>query len=946
MPAPDIVLLDWSLPAADLAARFLIDSAPAGIAIDLSDVVALVPTQQSGRRLRESLARLGAESGRGVVSPVVCTPGQFLDPGTPDVAAASEAALFFIDAFESFGGGGLTGLFPNGNPLRTFPQRLAFARSILALRAGLAEAGFDLARAADRLGADYAEAARWRDLAELEARYRQSLRAAGREDRDDARIRLARDPAPPPGIRRIVLLGVADAQPLLVEALERRAASCAISVVIFADADGRERFDSWGRPRPEAWESCVIPWEDFEGQVTLFARPAGAGRIVRGLCPSAPPDGALVVGALDRDLLPAIEGAIDDAGGRLHDPDGEPMAAHWLPLLIRAWADFLDDPTFRSAAALLRNGAVIAWLRTRVRDFSLGDALTMADRIGADHLPDSVFDAMRWSASDERPSLDRALGELLAIRESLLGGGWLAALRQFLGDVIGAFQADLDRADLTALDAVAAEAGLGLRMLESHARRFAGLATTDWLRVLCAAVGAGRIYREAGPQDVEAAGWLELPWTAEPHVILAGMNQGLVPESAASDPFLPDSLRERLGLACNRSRFARDAWCLARILAQRAGGAGRVNVLVGQSAGNGDPLRPSRLLFLCGADELPARVRRLFGDPEPPDPEPPWNAGWLLKPPIVPLKRSISVTAFAKYLDCPFRFYLEFGLGMETFEPGVSEMDARVFGTLVHAALERFARDESICDSADAAEIRDYVLASLDDEVGRGFGPNLSVSLLVQVEAARRRLGAFAIEQARQRADGWRIDRAEIAFHDLLGRDFELDGWAIRGKIDRIDRNDARGLWRVLDYKTNDTATPPRDKHVRTPASAGFAPDYARLVVSDAKGKPNDRCWANLQLPLYRHALAETGVDPGAIICAYFNLPKAAASTAVAEWAGFDGELAGSALACARGVLADLAAGAFWPPNPRPAFDGFESFFPVDPAAMVDAGGFNPHGAA
>jgi ATP-dependent helicase/nuclease subunit B len=482
-------------------------------------------------------------------------------------------------------------------------------------------------------------------------------------------------------------------------------------------------------------------------------------------------------------------------------------------------------------------------------------------------------------------------------------------------------------------------------MIESHARRFPGLAAADWLRVLGAAVGAGRIYREAGPSDVEAAGWLELPWAGEPHLILAGLNQGLVPESAASDPFLPDSLRERLRLACNRSRFARDAYYLARILAQRAGGAGRVDVLVGQSAGNGDPLRPSRLLFLCGADELPARVRRLFGDPEPPEPEPPWNPGWLLEPPRVALERAINVTAFASYLDCPFRFYLGFGLGMEPFEPGVSEMDARVFGTLVHAVLERFARDESIRDSADAAAIRDYVLAGLDDEAGRSFGPNLSVSLRVQIEAARRRLGAFAAEQARQRADGWRIERVEVAFHELLGREFALDGWTIRGKIDRIDRNAARGLWRVLDYKTNDTPAAPRDKHLRTPASTGFAPDYARLVIADSKGKPLDRCWANLQLPLYRHALAETGVDPGAIVCAYFNLPKSAALTSVAEWAGFDGALAGSALACARGVLAGVAAGAFWPPNPRPAYDRFGSFFPVDPAALVDAGGFHQTGA-
>ena len=57
------------------------------------------------------------------------------------------------------------------------------------------------------------------------------------------------------------------------------------------------------------------------------------------------------------------------------------------------------------------------------------------------------------------------------------------------------------------------------------------------------------------------------------------------------------------------------------------------------------------------------------------------------------------------------------------------------------------------------------------------------------------------------------------------------------------------------------------------------------------------RAWLDLQLPLYRRAVAaEFGA---AVECGYFNLPKAAGETAVSLWEDYPPELQAAAEDCA-----------------------------------------------
>ena len=47
-----------------------------------------------------------------------------------------------------------------------------------------------------------------------------------------------------------------------------------------------------------------------------------------------------------------------------------------------------------------------------------------------------------------------------------------------------------------------------------------------------------------------------------PALVVTGMNEGIVPSSRNSDPFLPNRLRRLLGIEDNDRRYARDAYAL------------------------------------------------------------------------------------------------------------------------------------------------------------------------------------------------------------------------------------------------------------------------------------------------------------------------------------------------------------------------------------------------
>lgn len=933
--------LDWKKPIAQVVAEFLTEQlAKAGGVLDFSGQVVIVPTREAGRRLETALLEAAEKTGAaGFFSPQVLTPDACLQllAGPAAVAPRAVALLALATVLREMPEEELARLLPKLPEQRNWEWALPLAEMLLALRAAVSDSVRfpDCAAVAGLPG--HPEAARWRDLAEVERRYRRLLERHGWVDASDHRQRVANRPVAPAEWRKVWLAGLPDPNPLLPEALVQMDAVPVVPLVA-APEKLRAGFDEWGRTQTDFWLRKKIEWEDFAAQVRLVATPMVLAEQMAALLPKGNSSGEWTsIGLLDGELESLAAAAVRRVDGTAYNPAGMPMRRHGWLVWLRLWRGFLENDEIRVAGELLRFPGMA---RLLVPESLLRDVLAQLDEVCAAHLPDRVADARRFCDPEEKhPELAKALEGLSRMREEFLGRDWRGALERWLPRLAGRMPEAFAGNEM--VWERLQEALEDLRRAEQMRPELDAIAGLD---LLLRQVDVQALTREWGEGEVPLLGWLELFWDDAPQVLLAGMNEGQVPETITADPFIPGSLREKIGLRTNDDRMARDVYQLQKILAQRAGGTGRVDVLVLQSNTQGDPVRPSRLLLQCAEEDLPERVRYLFRDPEPPRAEPGWEVGWRWTPPARKEKWSrlcekISVTSLAGYLDCPFRFYLENVLEMETFDAGRREMDALVFGTLLHDALEAFGREETLRDSEDEGAIQMFLEERLTVRVRELFGPEQPLAVLVQAEAAVNRLGVFAREQARLRREGWRIFAVEQKFDALLGGPFFLEegGVELRGKIDRVDQHPELG-WRIFDYKSSAKAANPEEAHLARAREIPWPPEYARAEVMNAKGGLEPRVWRSLQLPLY-HALWRQvkGAAHREVETAYFNLPKAREDAGVQVWAGYDEALAERARGCVAGVTADIRRACFWPPNSRPNYDRFAELFFPDLESVVDA---------
>lgn len=920
--------LPWDRPLLPQAVAWLATGWNGEGPLDLSDTLVVVPTRQSGRRLREALARHAATRSQAVFPPRVVLPEQLFDlAAAPGIQVASRAALLlaWVTVLRSVDLGDFRAVFPVDPPQRGFPWALQLAEEFSRLQETLAEAGLRFGEVAARAGV---ETERWRQLAGLESRHDGELASRRLAAPPAAQIAAAARPAPPPaGMRRLVVLAVVDPRPLVLAVLAQWSLALETTIAIHAEESAAARFDGWGRPLPEAWCEAPLDLPEFEQRVQVCADAAAQGeQVARWAKAYADRDGVLAVGCADAAAIPSLATAIKAEGRPVYLPQGEALGQQALAGLIAALRLATREEAWEAVAAFARQGEVLAWLERTIAGFSAAKFLTALDDLQGRHLPPTLAEARRQVAQGEAGRLAASLGPALERIADLLGGvrtgafpgAWQAALAEiFTGrGVDTARPADLALAEAaeawrTTIGAVAEAAP-------------PDLAADEAAELAARLFGALRRFEDKPAGAVEIDGWLELLFRDEPHLIVAGCNDGAVPEAISGHAFLPETLREKLGLKTNAQRLARDACLLQALAAWRRGQTGRLDLLLGRNSAVGDPLRPSRLLFLCADPELPARVRFLFRELPPPGGNAPWQRGWRLRPArVAPADRlaALRVTAFRDYLRCPFRFYLRHVLRLQPVAADKRELDARDFGDLMHRVLERLGHDPAWRDCTDERALADGFLAELDRRVAGRFGRDLSLPLIVQVESARQRLVQAARVQAATRAEGWVIEHVEWKFP---ATGLALGGLAVSGTIDRIERHAGTGRWRVLDYKTAESALAPLDAHVRGVRSGD--PEEIQLPEARLQLGVRRSAWVDLQLPLYRWAVGEV-LGAAEVTSGYFNLPKAVGETAIAVWEDDDEGLHRAALACAEAVARAVAAGRFWPPREDVKHDEFAALF-------------------
>jgi ATP-dependent helicase/nuclease subunit B len=881
----------------------------------------MVPTRQSGRRLREALANLAAGADQAVFPPRVIVPELLpqVAAAVPASASRLELTLAWVEVLLVIKLRAFRAVIPVAPPRRDFAWARALATRLIKVQTTLAEGGFRMADVAAL--ADNPEGERWRQLAKLESAVERGLAKQSLLSRVTAERNAEAGITLPAGLREIVVIGAPDIVPVAIRYLAQLSQQVSVTVLIYGPPGLRlaEAFDAWGRPRSVFWGERSLIFPDFYQQVELRSDPSAQAAEIATLAATHPrPDEWLAVALGDPEIGPPLELELESRQLRAFNPEGVAWNQAAFYSVIRGFAALVDDPTAEAISELLRCPSLLDWWQNQEPNFVTATLLKQWDQLRSQHLVPDLVTAGQHTG--KWPMLGRALNQLLAWRAELLTGDFADQARERVAQLYAHrdFTADSEEAEAAQrwTDTVAAVTRASVLLPDVGVGELWGLAVQTF--------GEGMRFETKEIGAVELGGWLELLWADAAHVVIAGCNEGRIPEAIVGDAFLPEGLRVKLGLKTNPERLARDAYVLAAAVGSRPTAAG-VRILLGKTSSAGEPMRPSRLLLQGAGVELPGRVRHLFREIEAGGASLPWQRAWPLRPRWQPLKSSLSVTALRDWLACPFRFYLRRSLRMEPQELAKVELDARDFGSLLHGALETVSRDPTLRDCGDADRWREGLWSALDRDVAGRWGGDLSLPLVIQLESARQRLARAAVVQAEVWQQGWRIDRVEWDFALPLG------GLTVNGKIDRIDRH-LDGRVRVIDYKTSDRPVAPIEAHLSSLRPEDSArPEWLRV---DFRGKA--KRWVDLQLPLYRRALAdEFGPE---IECAYFNLPKAISETNLISWPEAMPELQVAAEACAAQVAEAIVRAEFWPPleSVGPRDDDWQGVFHHGTRASVD----------
>ncbi|MCB0359755.1 MAG: PD-(D/E)XK nuclease family protein, partial [Bdellovibrionales bacterium] len=407
---------------------------------------------------------------------------------------------------------------------------------------------------------------------------------------------------------------------------------------------------------------------------------------------------------------------------------------------------------------------------------------------------------------------------------------------------------------------------------------------------------------EPGSDSIEILGWLELLGDPADTLYLTDFNQGLLPAAPASDPFLPESLREQLGLPNYRQRLRRDRALLRILFESRP----HVQLIAPKYVRSGDALLLSQLAYPADPREQALRVEQFFspssrGKASSPrrDVDPNLSASSAestravlgVRPAVdmqCVLPRTLPITCFRRYIECPYRFYLLHVLGLEDINDDVHELGPDVFGTLAHAVLAGFGISE-VKDSEHESAIFEWLNAALERRIQQQFGSTLRPSISLQLEMLRSRLRAFAAFQATHRAEGWQI----LLIEQTVQTSLELPSGRqqlIRGQIDRIDRHRHDGRHLIIDYKTAERAISPQSAY-----------------------STREQAWHDPQLALYRFlAERELGIPEAEL--AYLPLSSESASVSLSK-ADWDTTICESGVEVAREIAVAVQNREFWPPT-------------------------------
>jgi ATP-dependent helicase/nuclease subunit B len=927
MPAAR-TFLGWNRPALEQAAQWLLARYASAEMADLTSVVVALPGARAGRRLLELLVEQAEARHLALTPPRIVTVGHLPEKlYEPESRPADRLTcqLAWLKALAETDAELLRRIVPEPPDRKEAAKWLGLVELVQRLHTELAGHGWTFTEIAEHrvLLEEPVEAGRWQTLAAVQADYVSRLKKLGLADTQLARLDAVKKKACR-SKHDLVLVGLADLTPVVEQMLEQVADR--VTALIGAPAELAERFTRLGALVIAAWRQAHVELKDE--QILVVEGPAdqatAAVEILAGYQGRYAAD-EITIGVPDASVVPFLERRFEqfDIPSRYAEALRLKQTAPYR--LLAAVADYVDGERFAEFAALLRHPDLEIWLAhdSASDDKQAGDWLAAVDAWYTRHLQSQLDggELDRGAVAAVRKKIDR-LGKPFRVQRPL--AEWAQEIATLLVTVYG--QRELDRNHTRGRLVLEACEAIHTVLLEAFAAdsRLAGRwQGADAIRLLLRQIEDEPVPPVAGHSAVEFLGWLELPLDDAPALIVTGFNDGLVPSFINADPFLPNALRRELGLLDNDRRYARDAYALTVL----AGSRRELRLIAGRRSAEGDPLSPSRLALACPRGQIAGRVLAYFGVEAAPAPEarvprglPAGRRTSTFEPPRPePQEKPITsmrVTQFRDYLACPYRYYLRHVLRLAAMNDLAEELDPLAFGSLAHDVLKAFGEVAEHSRLTDADKICAVLDAELDRLVVGCYGKRRLPAVSVQIEQLRLRLASFARWQAGWAAQDWRIVKTEVDIEDGTAP-FPVDGQPmyLRGRIDRIDRNERDGRYLIFDYKTSEAGDPPDKTHRKN-------------------GK-----WVDLQLPLYRHLARVVEIDTDQLSLGYIVLPKdlTAVREHLASWTADDFQ---SADAAAEQVIRDIRVPIYGPPaSPGPAFDDFAAICLDKPFACPDDDG-------
>ncbi|PHS12509.1 MAG: hypothetical protein COA78_08080 [Blastopirellula sp.] len=904
--------LDWTQPALHRVADYLLEKFTTAQAINLSGVVLVLPGALAGRRLVEILVQRASETNRILQPPQITTVGnvpELLYPLKQPFADELTQQLAWAETLRDFDQKKLAAVIPYPPNDGSLIQWREYGVLLRRTHRELTSDGLDFADVVNRGESleGFTEKERWQVLSDLQQNYLARLDSLELWDKQTARL-FAIEHQECVSNKDLIFIGTVDMNHSLRKMLDQADASgTKITSLISAPEELADRFDSHGCLKPEKWANCKISVN--EERIHLVDSSSDqADQVARCLAEAASKYGPdqITIGMPNEQLVPEVQRVLLEHDVKTRFGIGDNVTDSLPCRLIQAISEFASTKQYTKLTSLVRHPDVLSRLSSPTQ------ALQQLDRIAVDKLPgeiDTTSDYLPEALQEIAASISAMTDPFNAKPQPLSKTG------ELIGQVLSAAYGDLE---VSGDSEVYRNTLLPCKEISQTINQWSSVPTeleptlsiADAVGLLFSSLQSATIPPESDADSIEILGWLELALDDAPCLILTSFNEEYVPSSDPADMFLPNQLRQMLSLEDDSRRYARDAYAFQVMLNSRK----TMDVIVAKRSSSGEPLAPSRLLFACESAELPARVARLFNEPDSAteqkspaafkaaEPFAAREQRIIIPQPVAldePIKK-ITASDIRLYLKCPYRYYLEKVLKLRSSRDSAYELDAMSFGNLAHDVLEAFGQSD-VRNSTSAEQVSDFLASTLYQFSKRNYGDSVLPAVRIQIEQLRVRLEHFAKSQAARATEGWQIRDTEL---DTKGDPptIEVDGHTIElhGRIDRVDYHPDSRKWAVLDYKTGDSGkSPERDHHT---------------------GKGENRVWTNVQLPFYR-MLAPHFEIGNQLQVGYACLPKKADDSGfkIAKWAQEDFAEAEQVI---HQVVRDILAEKFFPP--------------ADPTAMAD----------